>query len=149
MRRLRNSVILLSFIGLILIGRYNVALRAWAQTQAVAPNGLTALRIVSPKNGEKLQQNFVTVQYAQIQQASASSTPTFELQLDAQDPVHTATTSTTDTIRREKIRSPEKRRLAVSRPSEKKFFNLGIGFWGKLSLFNLMPESRVPQYEKD
>ena len=63
--------------------------------QAGAPNALAAIRIISPKNGEKLQQSFVTVQYAPLQPASASSSATFELRLDAQDPVHTSDTSYT------------------------------------------------------
>ena len=98
MRRLRNIAILISLIiSTVLLVRNSAALRAWAQTQATAPNGLGALRIISPKNGEKLQQSFVTVQYAPLQPASASATPTFELRLDAQDPVHTTDTSYTVT----------------------------------------------------
>ncbi len=65
--------------------------------QATGPNAVGAVRIISPKNGERLQQSFVTVQYAPLQPASASSSPTFELRLDAQDPVHTGDTNYTFT----------------------------------------------------
>ena len=96
MRRFRNIAILISLIAsVVLFVRNSAAVRAWAQTQA--SNGLEALRIISPRNGEKLQQNFVTVQYAPLQPASASATPNFELRLDAQDPVHTNDTSYTFT----------------------------------------------------
>lgn len=88
MRRLRNIAILtLLMMGLLLFTRHGAALRAWAQTQ------VAALRIISPRSGEKLQQNFVKVQFAQLQATS----PTFELRLDAQDPVHTSDTSYTFT----------------------------------------------------
>ena len=94
MRRLRNIIVLIVLMAsMLLLVRHSAALRSWAQTQASAPNGLAAIRIISPKNGEKLQQSFVTVQYAALQPASASSSPTFELRLDAQDPVHTTDTS--------------------------------------------------------
>ena len=89
MRRLRNIAILIVFIvSVIVFTRHGAALRAWAQTQA------GALRIVSPRAGEKLQQNFVTVQFAPLQ---ASVSPTFELRLDAEDPVHTSNSSYTFT----------------------------------------------------
>jgi len=71
--------------------------RDWAHTQATVANGLAALRIISPENGEKLQHGSVTVQYAPLQPASASAKPTSELRLDAQDPVHTTDTSYTFT----------------------------------------------------
>lgn len=89
MRRLRNiAILILLMMGLLLFTRHGAALRAWAQTE------VTALRIISPRSGEKLQQNFVTVRFAQLQQATS---PTFELRLDAQDPVHTSDTSYTFT----------------------------------------------------
>jgi hypothetical protein len=98
MRRLRNITILIASItSVLLFVRHSAALRSWAQIRAAASNGLTSLRIVSPKNGEKLQQGFITVQYAPLQPASASVEPTFELRLDAQDPVHTTDTSYTFT----------------------------------------------------
>ena len=89
MRRLRNiAILLLLMVSLGFFARHGAALRAWAQTQ------VGALRIISPRSGEKLQQNFVKVQFAQLQQATS---PTFELRLDAQDPVHTSDTSYTFT----------------------------------------------------
>jgi hypothetical protein len=98
MRRLRNITILIaSLTSVLLFVRHGAALLAWAQSQATTPNGLTSLRIVSPKNGEKIQQSFVTVQYVPLQPASAAAIPTFELRLDAQDPVHTSDTSYTFT----------------------------------------------------
>jgi hypothetical protein len=96
MRRLRNIIVLISLMAsMLLLVRHSAALRSWAQMQAGASNALAAIRIISPKNGEKLQQSSVTVQYAPLQTASASSSPTFELRLDAQDPVHTSDTSYT------------------------------------------------------
>ena len=98
MRRLRNIIVLISLMAsMLLVVRHSAALRSWAQMQVGAPHVLAAIRIISPKNGEKLQQSLVTVQYAPLQPAAASSRPTFELRLDAQDPVHTTNTSYTFT----------------------------------------------------
>jgi len=89
MRRLRHiTILILLIVGLAFFARHGAALRAWAQTRA------GAVRIISPQSGAKLQQNFLTVQFAPLQQAAFSS---FELRLDAQDPVHTSKTSYTFT----------------------------------------------------
>jgi hypothetical protein len=86
MRRLRKIAILILFlVAMTIVARHGTSLRAWAQSQA-------GLKIISPRSGEKLQQNFVTVEFTQLQQATS---PTFELRLDAQDPVHTSNTSYT------------------------------------------------------
>jgi len=98
MRRLRNITVLIALLtGGLLFARHSAALLAWAQIQATSANRLTSLRIVSPKNGERLEQSSVTVQYAALQVASAAARPQFELLLDAQDPVHTSYNSYTFT----------------------------------------------------
>ena len=65
--------------------------RAWARQvpTAAQPAGL---RIVSPKPGEKLAQTFVAVQY---QTMGPTTAQTYELRLDARDPVQTTDTSYT------------------------------------------------------
>ena len=66
--------------------------RAWARQSAGAGAQATALRIVAPKPGEKLAQTFVAVQYQLMGPATAE---TYELRLDARDPVQTKDTSYT------------------------------------------------------
>jgi hypothetical protein len=62
--------------------------------QAQASN----LRIVSPRNGEKLTTTFVSVRYQLLNPGVAGApTPTFQLRLDAGDPVRTASTEHTFT----------------------------------------------------
>ncbi|HEX6467134.1 MAG TPA: hypothetical protein VFZ99_07510 [Terriglobales bacterium] len=93
MRRLRNiGLLLLLMVGFAFLTRHSFP-QAWSQTRATAPNGAAVLRIVSPKDGARLQQNFVAVQYVQLQPAAGSSIPTFELRLDGQDPIHTTDTT--------------------------------------------------------
>jgi hypothetical protein len=65
---------------------------AMAQTSAG-----TGLRILSPKSGEKISTNFVTVQYEAAAAATAASTPTFQIRLDSSDPVRTTDTQYTFT----------------------------------------------------
>lgn len=87
MRRLRHiTIITLLIVSLAVFARHGAALRVWAQTRA------GAVRIISPRSGAQLRQNFVTVRFASLQQVAFS---TFELRLDAQDPVHTSKTSYT------------------------------------------------------
>jgi hypothetical protein len=66
------------------------------QSQA-APGALPAnggaVRILAPQPGERLHQSFVTLRYAEVTPASASGSPTFELRLDARDPVRTTDTT--------------------------------------------------------
>jgi hypothetical protein len=69
--------------------------RLWAVPQASGTVQGSALRIASPKSGEKLAQTFVTVQYEEISPASAAGTPTYELRLDGRDPVQTTDTTYT------------------------------------------------------
>jgi hypothetical protein len=64
-----------------------------ALAQAISP----AMRILSPKAGEKITTNYVTVQYELSTPVSASSSPTFRLQLDGQDPIETTDTQYTFT----------------------------------------------------
>ena len=70
--------------------------RAWALHQAIP--GSTAsnsgLRIISPQPNEKIGQEYLTVQYQAVS-ATATSTPIYELRLDAREPVHTSDTSYT------------------------------------------------------
>ncbi len=63
-----------------------VAAPGWAQA-APAPAG--AIRIVSPKPGDKLVNNFVEVRYEVATAASAASSPTFRVRLDSRDPITT------------------------------------------------------------
>ncbi len=56
----------------------------------------SVLRITSPKPGERLDQNFVNVQFDLVNQgASAAASPTFEVKLDSRDPITTSSTSYT------------------------------------------------------
>ena len=56
------------------------------------------LRIISPPNGAQITTDFVEVHYELLNPAAASaSTPTFLLQLDAQDPVYSQSDSYTFT----------------------------------------------------
>jgi len=78
-----------------------VVLIATAALLAVAQTGVPAvtpsLQILTPRSGENLSDDFVTVQYQLALPASASSTPTFQLQLDNHDPVQTTDTQYTFT----------------------------------------------------
>ena len=61
-----------------------------------APSTTPALRIVSPRPGEKLTSNFVTVRYELLNPgASADSSPNFLVRLDGRDPVRTTDTEFT------------------------------------------------------
>ncbi len=66
-----------------------------AQTGAPVPT--PALQILTPKNGETINNDFVTVQYELASPVSAASTPTFQLRLDNHDPVQTIDTQYTFT----------------------------------------------------
>lgn len=90
-------ILLLAIAAPFAVHRRAWATKAWqagqgAATQTALPS---ALRITSPQPNEKIAQTFVTVQYQQIAPASASGSPTYELRLDARDPVHTTDTSYT------------------------------------------------------
>ena len=71
----------------------------WAQGAApAAPAQIPgALRIVSPKAGDKLVNNFVEVRYELASAMSAAGTPTFRLRLDGRDPITTTDLSHTFT----------------------------------------------------
>jgi len=72
------------------------ALHLWQSGQGtVQPVQSAALRIIAPKDNEKIAQAYVIVQYQQVAPASAASTPTYELRLDGRDPVRTTDTSYT------------------------------------------------------
>lgn len=49
-----------------------------------------ALRILSPKNGDKIDTDMVTVRYVLAAEVSAEETPTFNVLVDDQDPVQTS-----------------------------------------------------------
>jgi len=70
-----------------------VGLGAFALGQGVVP----AMRILSPKAGEKTTNSYVDVQYELSAPVSASGSPTFRLQLDGHDPVETTDTQYTFT----------------------------------------------------
>jgi hypothetical protein len=99
MKKFRLFVLLLL---LAIAAPFALHYRAWARVPWQAGQGAaaqtalpSALRIVSPQPNEKLSQTFVTVKYQQIAPASAAATPTYELRLDGQDPVHTPETTYT------------------------------------------------------
>ena len=64
-----------------------------AQTPTPPP---ATLHVISPKSGEKLSANFVTVRWELLNPAAAAAgTPNFELRLDGQDPIRTSDTEFT------------------------------------------------------
>jgi hypothetical protein len=70
-----------------------VGLGSFALAQAILP----AMRILSPKTGEKTTNSYVNVQFELSAPVSASGSPTFRLQLDGHDPVETTDTQYTFT----------------------------------------------------
>jgi hypothetical protein len=70
------------------------ALVCVAVAQTVAGAGL---RILSPKSGEKISTDFVTVQYEAATGVTAAGRPTFRVRLDSSDPVNTTDTEYTCT----------------------------------------------------
>ena len=60
---------------------------ATAQISSVPAQG--PIRIISPTPGEVVHQSFITVRYQLVQQAESASSPSFQVQLDAADPVLT------------------------------------------------------------
>lgn len=95
MKKVRIFILILA---LILAAPYVLQTKVLAQSgQGEAAQSLqpSALRIVAPKQNEKLQQTSVTVRYQQVSPASASGTPTYELRLDDRDPVQTTDTTYT------------------------------------------------------
>jgi hypothetical protein len=62
-----------------------------------APSNVTSqsVRIVSPKNGQKVQDNYVDARFELTNPGATVNTPTFEVQLDGRDPVHTTSTDQT------------------------------------------------------
>ena len=101
MKRISTAIILMIMMAAA------VPLRLCAQNAGTAPNqgagqaGNPAaqgnvLRITSPRSGERLRQNFVSIQYDLINGgASAAGMPNFQLKLDSQDPVTTNSTNYT------------------------------------------------------
>ncbi len=71
----------------------------WGQQTAPPPAQQvpSSVRIVAPKPGDKLVNNFVEVRYEAAGQASAQGSPQFRLRLDGRDPVLTTATSQTFT----------------------------------------------------
>jgi hypothetical protein len=58
--------------------------------QTTAPGPLPSVRIVAPRQGEKLSANFVTVRFELLDPAAtANSSPNFQVRLDGRDPVRT------------------------------------------------------------
>jgi len=75
--------------------RVTLAQNSAADTAAQAGGNL---RILSPNNGQSIAQSFVDIRYELLNPAvAASPTPTFQLQLDAADPIRTASTDYTFT----------------------------------------------------
>ncbi len=73
---------------------FPVAALGWQQA-APAPAG--AVRIVAPKSGDKLVNDFVEVRYEMAAAVSAASSPTFRVRLDSGDPIITTDLSHTFT----------------------------------------------------
>lgn len=65
--------------------------------QQALPAPAGAVRIVSPRPGDKLVNNFVEVRYEVAAAASAAGSPTFRLRLDSRDPITTTDLSHTFT----------------------------------------------------
>lgn len=65
--------------------------------QQASPAQTGAVRIVTPRSGDKLVNNFVEVRYEMAAPVSASGTPTFRLRLDGRDPITTTDLSHTFT----------------------------------------------------
>ena len=63
------------------------ALAAMAQISEAPAQG--PIRIISPTPGEVVHQSFITVRYQLVEQAESASSPSFQVQLDASDPVLT------------------------------------------------------------
>lgn len=73
---------------LLVVALATAALRAFAQSNATAS---ATLHIISPKAGEKISANFVTVRWELLNPGtSASSSPNYQIRLDGQDPVGTS-----------------------------------------------------------
>jgi hypothetical protein len=70
-----------------------LALVAFGQTTTPTP---PTLHVISPKAGEKVSANFVTVRWELLNPAtSANAAPTYLVRLDGQDPIHTTDTEFT------------------------------------------------------
>lgn len=71
----------------------------WGQTLAQQPQegARSAVKILTPKEGEELNTNIVHCKYELVQPATANEPPTFQLQLDDQDQVRTMMTDHTFT----------------------------------------------------
>ncbi len=99
MKQLRIAFLIL--ISMALTGALQAQNNGIPATQGAGQAGTPAtqggvLRITSPKGGERLQQNFVNVQFELLNQgASAAASPNYEVQLDSRDPVTTNSTSYT------------------------------------------------------
>ena len=83
------------FVSLCLVSI--AVLHGQALTQQPEASGRSAVRILSPKEGEELTTNIVHCKYEQVQPASQDEMPTFQLRLDDQDPLRTMMTEHTFT----------------------------------------------------
>jgi hypothetical protein len=95
-----GKAILITILALLPVG-------LWAQNAGSAPSqgagqagppASSVLRITAPRQGERLRQNFVNIQFELTNGgASAAGVPNFQLKLDSQDPVTTNSTNYTFT----------------------------------------------------
>jgi hypothetical protein len=64
-------------------------------TQVPRAGRTGAVRVITPGANAKLTANVLTAKWEMLAPASAADSPTFELRLDAQDPIHTTDTEYT------------------------------------------------------
>lgn len=95
MKSVRFAVILVVMAAAAIFGLQRASL---AQNAGGVPQAISNLRILSPRAGAKLAQDFVDIRFELVNPAAAASpTPTYQLQLDDSDPVRTSSTDYTFT----------------------------------------------------
>jgi hypothetical protein len=100
-RQIKLLALLLLIVGFALFTRNNahaIGRRAHPMLAAFQLHSSSSLlHILDPKPGQQLSDNAVTVRYALQDNATAETTPTFQLRLDSGDAFHVAATSYTFT----------------------------------------------------
>lgn len=97
MLTVRLTLVFALMVGLTGLAAAQVAGTTPVPTPGTAPAAMN-LRIVSPKNNQRIAVDFVNVRYQLTNPAAAANTlPTFQVQLDGADPVRTSSTDHTFT----------------------------------------------------